>query len=99
MCDAHTVYSSTPLKLWTTIVSPLSTTNIELLIEHWTGIRSLPPNGDYTDLVNLAVLHYDGAADGNPTTDPTTDIPTSSSALVETNLHVRSFRLGILPSH
>jgi hypothetical protein len=63
----------------------------------WTGIRSLPPDGSYTDLVNLAVLHYDGAANENPTVDPTTDIPTSSSPLVETHLHVRCLRLGMLP--
>lgn len=52
------------------------------------GMRALPPGGSYTNLTNLAVLHYDGAADANPTTDPTTSIPTSSSPLVETNLHV-----------
>ncbi|KAI0294023.1 laccase C [Multifurca ochricompacta] len=50
-------------------------------------IRALPPRQDYTGLINLAVLHYDGADNANPTTDPTTDIPTSSSPLVETNLH------------
>ncbi|KAI9462679.1 laccase C [Russula earlei] len=50
-------------------------------------IRALPPRGSYTDLVNLAVLHYHGAEDANPTVDPTTSIPTSSSPLVETNLH------------
>jgi len=50
-------------------------------------IRALPPGGSYASLRNLAVLHYDGAADANPTTDPTTSIPTSSSPLVETNLH------------
>jgi len=50
-------------------------------------IRSLPPGGSYTNLVNLAVLHYDGTANENPTIDPTTDIPVSSSPLVETNLH------------
>ncbi|KAI0285736.1 laccase [Russula brevipes] len=54
-------------------------------------MRALPPGGSYTNLTNLAVLHYDGAADANPTTDPTTNIPTSSSALVETNLHVSSW--------
>ncbi|KAH8989923.1 laccase C [Lactarius hatsudake] len=32
-------------------------------------------------------LRYDGAADANPTADPTTNIPTSSSPLVENNLH------------
>ncbi|KAI0246096.1 laccase C [Lactifluus subvellereus] len=52
-------------------------------------IRSLPPGGSYTDLINLAVLRYNGAANENPTVDPTTDIPTSSSPLVETSLHVR----------
>jgi hypothetical protein len=58
--------------------------------------------------MNLAVLHYGGADDANPTVDPTTDIPTSSSPLVETGLHVSklmgvmspSIRLiPVLPSH
>ncbi len=31
---------------------------------------------------NLAVLRDDGANDSNPTTDPTTNMPTSSSPLV-----------------
>jgi hypothetical protein len=53
------------------------------------GMRALPTGGNYTDLVNLAVLHYHGADNENPTVDPTTDIPTSSSPLVETSLHVR----------
>jgi hypothetical protein len=57
----------------------------------------LPPSGKYTDLVNLAVLHYSGAANANPTVDPTTNIPTSSSPLVETNLHVRGLKFGLSP--
>ncbi|KAH9170110.1 laccase C [Lactarius sanguifluus] len=52
---------------------------------YWT--RSLPAGGDYSDFMNLAILRYDGAADANPTADPTTSIPTSSSPLVENNLH------------
>jgi hypothetical protein len=62
-------------------------------------MRALPTGGSYTDLLNLAVLHYDGAADANPTTDPTTNIPTSSNPLVETNLHVRNLRLVTLYGH
>ena len=56
------------------------------------GIRSLPSvtgrNFNYSDLNNLAVLHYAGASSGNPTSDPTVNIPVSRSPLVETNLHV-----------
>jgi hypothetical protein len=54
------------------------------------GIRSLPPNGrNYSNLNNLAVLHYAGAPEENPTSDPTVNIPASKTPLVETNLHVR----------
>ena len=59
----------------------------------------MPPGGSYVDLLNLAVLHYAGAANANPTIDPTTDIPSSSSPLVETDLHVRNLRLGMLLGH
>ncbi|KAF8272429.1 laccase [Lactarius quietus] len=52
---------------------------------YWT--RALPPNQNYDNLTNLAILRYEGAADANPTPDPTTDIPTSTSPLVEANLH------------
>ena len=57
----------------------------------------MPPGGNYTDLVNLAVLHYSGAANANPMVDPTTNIPASSSPLVETNLHVRGPKFGMFP--
>jgi len=52
-------------------------------------IRSLPNATDrnYTNLNNLAVLHYAGASSGNPTSDPTVNIPVSQTPLVETNLH------------
>ncbi|KAF8493492.1 laccase [Russula emetica] len=52
-------------------------------------IRSLPnaTARNYSDLNNLAVLHYAGASSGNPTSDPTVYIPVSQTPLVETNLH------------
>jgi hypothetical protein len=53
-----------------------------------TGIRSLPPGRDFTDLNNLAILRYAGAPNQNPTDDPTVNIPVSQNPLVETNLHV-----------
>jgi iron transport multicopper oxidase len=52
---------------------------------YWT--RALPENKDFSNFTNLAILRYDGADDENPTPDPTTNIPTSSSPLVENNLH------------
>jgi hypothetical protein len=53
------------------------------------GIRSLPNGGrNYSNLNNLAVLQYAGASSGNPTSDPTVNIPVSQTPLVETNLHV-----------
>jgi hypothetical protein len=54
------------------------------------GIRSLPddPGRNFSDLNNLAVLHYAGAANADPTSDPTVNIPVSQLPLVETNLHV-----------
>ncbi|KAH9038809.1 laccase C [Lactarius pseudohatsudake] len=52
---------------------------------YWT--RSLPAGKDYSNFTNVAILRYDGAADANPTADPTTNIPTSSSPLVEHSLH------------
>ncbi|KAH9059216.1 laccase C [Lactarius vividus] len=52
---------------------------------YWT--RALPSNNKTNaNFTNLAILRYDGAADANPTADSTT-IPTSSSPLVENNLH------------
>ncbi|KAI0276838.1 phenol oxidase [Russula aff. rugulosa BPL654] len=52
-------------------------------------IRSLPNATDrnYTNLNNLAVLHYAGASSGNPKSDPTVYIPVSQAPLVETELH------------
>jgi hypothetical protein len=54
------------------------------------GIRSLPnaAGRNYSNLNNLAVLHYAGASSGNPTSDPTVNIPVSQTPLVETELHV-----------
>ncbi|KAI0252565.1 laccase [Lactifluus subvellereus] len=53
-------------------------------------IRALPKTqirtGNFSDLNNLAVFHYAGAPDANPTVDPTANI-TSKLPLVETNLH------------
>ena len=58
------------------------------------GIRSLPNDTgrNYTNLNNLAVLRYAGASSGNPTSDPTVNIPVSQTPLVETNLHVSFLR-------
>jgi hypothetical protein len=53
-----------------------------------TGIRSLPPGRDFSNLNNLAVLRYAGAPQKNPIVDPTVDIPVSQIPLVETDLHV-----------
>ncbi|KAI9450184.1 laccase C [Lactarius psammicola] len=50
-------------------------------------VRSLPEGKDFSSFMHLAILRYDGAAVANPTADPTTDIPTSSSPLVENDLH------------
>ncbi|KAN0136672.1 laccase [Lactarius tabidus] len=52
-------------------------------------IRALPnsPGQNFSDLTNLAVLHYAGAANANPTEDPTANIPVSVQPLVETDLH------------
>jgi len=52
-------------------------------------IRSLPnaPGRNFGNLNNLAVLHYQGAPNANPTVDPTVNIPVSQNPLVETNLH------------
>ncbi|KAI9433619.1 laccase [Lactarius psammicola] len=52
-------------------------------------IRCLPnvPGRNFSDLNNLAVLRYAGAAKANPTVDPTVNVPVSKLPLVETNLH------------
>ncbi|KAI0285664.1 laccase T2 copper depleted [Russula brevipes] len=42
---------------------------------------------DFAGLTNLAVLHYAGAPDANPTVDPTVNVPVSQIPLVETDLH------------
>ncbi|KAI0297810.1 multicopper oxidase-domain-containing protein [Multifurca ochricompacta] len=54
-----------------------------------TGMRALPnaAGRNFSNLNNLAVLHYAGAPDTNPTVDPTVNIPVSKLPLVETNLH------------
>jgi hypothetical protein len=55
------------------------------------GIRSLPNHAtaqNYSNLNNLAVLHYAGASSTNPTSDPTVNVPVSQTPLVETGLHV-----------
>jgi hypothetical protein len=56
----------------------------------------LPPGGSYAGFVHLAVLHYEGVPNAHPKVDPTDNIPISESPLVETNLRVRGFCLGIL---
>jgi hypothetical protein len=43
---------------------------------------------NFNNLNNLAVLHYAGAPQGNPTSDPTQNVPVSQKPLVETALHV-----------
>ncbi|KAI0000120.1 laccase [Russula compacta] len=52
-------------------------------------IRSLPnaSGRNFSDFNNLAILHYAGARNGNPTVDPTVNVPVSQKPLVETNLH------------
>ncbi|KAI0000121.1 laccase [Russula compacta] len=52
-------------------------------------IRSLPDASgrNFSDFNNLAILHYAGANNGNPTVDPTVNVPVSQEPLVETNLH------------
>ncbi|KAH9980739.1 laccase [Russula compacta] len=52
-------------------------------------IRSPPPGGSFENGINTAILRYDGAESPCPTVDPRKNIPTSTSPLVETNLHVR----------
>ncbi|KAF8272718.1 multicopper oxidase-domain-containing protein [Lactarius quietus] len=56
-------------------------------------IRSLPnaPGQNFSNLNNLAVLRYAGAAQAYPPCDPTVNISVSQMPLVETNLHVRSY--------
>jgi hypothetical protein len=48
---------------------------------------------NFSDFNNLAILHYIGAPDGDPTVDPTVEIPVSTLPLVETNLHVSPFSM------
>ena len=52
-----------------------------------TGIRSLPPDLDFSNFTNLAVLRYAGAPKRNPTVDPMNSL-VSKIPLIETNLHV-----------
>jgi hypothetical protein len=53
-----------------------------------TGIRALPPGRDFSNYNNLAVLRYAGAQHGNPTVNPTVNVPVSKIPFIETNLHV-----------
>ena len=78
-----------PTRAWATIVSPSTWLKSRLTGTVSTGTRALPENGNYSDFMNVAILRYDGAADEDPTADPSTDVPTSSAPLVETDLHVR----------
>jgi len=54
-------------------------------------IRALPnlgnPNTTYENFTNVAILHYLGAPNGNPSSDSNANIPGSQLPLVETNLH------------
>jgi hypothetical protein len=56
------------------------------------GIRALPNLGlggfTFDDNTNVAVFHYQGAPDANPTTDPSQNVPVIQNPLIETNLHV-----------
>ncbi|KAI9508590.1 laccase [Russula earlei] len=49
--------------------------------------KSAAVTTNFSDFNSLAVLHYAGAPNQNPTVDPTTNIPVSQYPLVETNLH------------
>jgi len=49
-------------------------------------IRSLPPDLDFSNFTNLAVLRYAGAPKRNPTVDPMNSL-VSKIPLIETNLH------------
>jgi len=55
------------------------------------GIRALPNLGDpdptYTNFTNVAILHYLGAPNRNPSNDSNVNVPGSRLPLVETNLH------------
>ena len=53
-----------------------------------TGIRALPPNRDFSNLNNLAVLRYAGAPKQNPAGNPNVNVPVSVLPLNETGLHV-----------
>ena len=55
----------------------------------WAGIRAMPNvgNQNYSNLINLAILNYQGAPSANPS-DPTKNIPSSVLSLNETDLHV-----------
>jgi len=56
------------------------------------GIRALPnlgnPDQTYANFTNVAILHYRGAPNRNPSNDSNANIPGSQLPLVETNLHV-----------
>ena len=56
-----------------------------------TGIRAVPNLGNqgFAGGTNLAILRYAGASAGDPTPDPTINIPQSRLPLKETDLHVR----------
>jgi len=54
-------------------------------------MRSLPPDRDFSNLNNLAILRYAGAPAAKPKVDPTVNIPVSQLPLIETNLHVSCF--------
>jgi hypothetical protein len=57
------------------------------------GLRAFPktagngPTG-FNGSINVAVFHYEGAPDANPTTDPAVNVPVSQLPLIETNLYV-----------
>jgi len=55
-------------------------------------MRALPHtagNGipGFNGSINVAVFHYQGAPNANPTTDPAVNVPVSQNPLIETNIH------------
>ncbi|KAH9998721.1 laccase [Russula vinacea] len=57
---------------------------------YWIRALPDPTSGlyNFSDTNNVAVLHYEGAENGNPSEDPSVNVSQSKLPLVETNLHV-----------
>ncbi|KAF8474377.1 laccase [Russula ochroleuca] len=56
---------------------------------YWIRALPEPTSGlyNFSDFNNVAVLHYEGAENGDPSVDPSVNVPQSKLPLVETNLH------------